>query len=91
MYLFPKIHERLSNVPVRPVISNCGTPTGKVSGFLNFQLKPVMQISKSYIKDSGDFIRKIKNIQYIRSNGILVTEDAVQFPTILDLDPLKIF
>ena len=30
LYLLPKIHKRLENVPVRPVISNCGTPTEKV-------------------------------------------------------------
>ena len=27
LYLLPKIHKRLFNVPGRPVISNCGTPT----------------------------------------------------------------
>ena len=31
LYLLPKIHKRLKNVPGRPVISNCGTPTEKVS------------------------------------------------------------
>ena len=35
MYLLPKIHKRLYNVPGRPVISNCGTPTEKVSKFTN--------------------------------------------------------
>ena len=29
MYLLPKIHKRLSDVPGRPVISNCGMPTEK--------------------------------------------------------------
>ena len=33
-----------------------------------------MQSSKSYTKDSGDFIRKIKDIHYI---PILVTADVV--------------
>ena len=42
--------------------SNCGTPTGKISEFLDRQLKPIMQKSWSYIKDSDDFIRKIKNL-----------------------------
>ena len=60
MCLLPKIHKRLSNVPSRPVTSNCGTPTEKVSEFLGFQLKTVMQSSKSYIKDSGDFIKKLR-------------------------------
>lgn len=36
LYLLPKIHKRLSNVPGRPVISNCGTPTEKVSGVFGF-------------------------------------------------------
>ena len=36
-----------------------------------------MQSSKSYIKDSRDFIRKIKDIHYIPSNPILVTADVV--------------
>ena len=33
LYLLPKIHKRLENVPGRPVISNCGTPTEKVPEF----------------------------------------------------------
>ena len=56
VYSLPEIHKRLSNVPGRPVISNCGTPTEKVSEFLDFQLKSVMQSSKPYIKDSGDSV-----------------------------------
>ena len=42
-----------------------------------------MQISKLYIIDKEIFIRKIKNIQFIPSNVILVTADVVdlQFPT----------
>ena len=61
LYLLSKIHKRLSDVPGRSVISNCGTPTEKVSEFLDYQLKPIMQKGKSYIKDSGDFINKISS------------------------------
>ena len=42
MYLLPKIHQRLFNVPGRPVTSNCGSPTEKVSEFLGSHLKGVM-------------------------------------------------
>ena len=35
MYLLPKIHKRLVNVPGRPVISNFGTPTEKASVFID--------------------------------------------------------
>ena len=42
LHLLPKIH-----VPGRPVISYWGTPTEKVSEFLDHDLKPVMQ--KGYL------------------------------------------
>ena len=45
LYFLPKIHKRLSAVPGRPVISNCGTPTEKVSEYLDYILKPIMQDS----------------------------------------------
>ena len=47
LYLLPKILKRLENVSGRPVISNCSIPTEKVSEFLDSQLKPVMQSSRS--------------------------------------------
>ena len=43
LYLLPKIHKRLSEVPGRPVISNCGTPMEKVSESLDSELKSVTQ------------------------------------------------
>ena len=75
--LLPKIYKRLHNVPGRPVISNCDTPTEKISEFLDRQRKPIMKKSWSYIKDSGDFIRKIKNLTDISVGTILVTADVV--------------
>ena len=74
-YMF--CHKRLSNVPGRPVISNCGTPTEKASEFLDFYLKPLMQNGWSYLRDSGDFIDKIKRIEKITEGPFLVTVDVV--------------
>ena len=59
LYLLPKIHKNVLNVPGQPVICNCGTPKEKASEFLDSHLKTVMQESWSYIKDSTDFIKKI--------------------------------
>ena len=43
-----------------------------------------MQESWSYIKDSGDFLKKIKNIGKISEGAILVTADVVGlYPNIL--------
>ena len=73
----------MHDVPARPVISNCGTPTEKISEFLDGQLKPIIHKSWYYIKDSGDFIRKIKNLADIPEGAILVTADAVSlYPSI---------
>ena len=77
MYLLHKIHKRLYDVPGRPVISNCGRPTEKASECLDNQLKEVMQNGWSYIKDSNNFIKKIKHLKNIPDNAILVTADVV--------------
>ena len=77
LYLLPKIHKRLHNVPGRPVISNCGTPTEKASEFLDYHLKPIMQKGRSYIKNSGDFINKIKSLQNIPGGAILAAADVI--------------
>ena len=58
LYLLPKIHKRLSNVPGRPIISNFGVPTEKVSEYLDSDMQPIMRKGWSYIKDSQDFINK---------------------------------
>ena len=60
LYLLPKIHKSLHDVPGRPVISNCGTPTEKISEFLDTQLKPRMQMSWSYIKIQVILSEKLK-------------------------------
>ena len=73
----PKIHKRLSNVPGRRVISICRTPTKKASEFLYYHLKPVMQTSWYYIKDSEDFIEKIKKTSNTPDGANLVTADVV--------------
>ena len=92
----PKIHKRLDSVPGRPVISNYGAPTEKVSEFCDFNLKPVMQKGNSYIKDSTDVMRKRRNteIHSLPNGAILVTVDVVglypNIPHEAGLDALKL-
>ena len=43
LHFLHKIHKRLPNVPGRPVISNCETPTEKESEFLDNHLQPIMR------------------------------------------------
>ena len=78
MCLLPKIYKRLENVPGRSVISNCDTPTEKVSEFLDYRQKPAMQSAKSYIKDTSNFLKKLNELGKLRENAILVTTDVVR-------------
>ena len=77
LYFLPKVHKKLANVPGRPVISNCGTPTEKVSEYRDSLLKPVTQDGWSYIKDTGNFLKKIKRLSKIPEGAKLVTADVV--------------
>ena len=66
IYLLQKINKRLDNVPRRPVISNCGTPTEKPSEFLDPHLQSIMKSGVSYIKDTNDFLFKLKNLKKLK-------------------------
>ena len=76
-YLLPKIHKRLENVPGRPVISNCGFYTENISAFLDFHLQPLTREVKSYIKDTNDFLKKLRSLTDLPSDIILCSVDVV--------------
>ena len=76
-YLLPKIHRGLNNVPGRPVISNCGYYTENISAFLDFHLQPLAQAVKSYIKDTNDFLNKLRSLPKLPDNIILCKVDVV--------------
>ena len=44
-------------------------PTEKVFEFLDYHLKPVMKNGESYMRDSGHFLEKIKNIVNLSENA----------------------
>ena len=77
LYLLARNHKRFFNVPGRPVISNCGTPSEKDCEFLDHCLKPIMQNGLSYIRDSQHFLEKIKTIGSVPKNIILVIAEGL--------------
>ena len=76
-YLLPKIHKRLKKVPGRPVISNSGYFTENISAFLDYHLQPLAKEVKSYIKDTNDFLKKLRNLPDLPNDAILCTIDVV--------------
>ena len=73
------MHKSLSKVPGLLVISNCGMPAEKISEFLDHHLQPLMKQGESYIKDNGDFLEKLKRVEQIPKEAILVTADGLGF------------
>ena len=76
-YLLPKIHKMMYEIPGRPVISNCGFYTENISAFLDHQLKPIAMQVKSYIKDTNDFFRKLRDLPDLPEESIICTVDVV--------------
>ncbi|XP_067026756.1 uncharacterized protein [Acropora muricata] len=74
-YLLPKIQKK--NSPGRPVISGCNTPTEKISAFVDHQLKHLVPQIPSYVKDTNDFLAKLKDMERFPDGAILVTIDVV--------------
>ena len=91
-YLLPEIHKRLENVPGRPVISNCGTATERISEFLNFHIQPLVEGVPSVIKDSTHFLQRLEDLGHIPSTAILCTMDVVGlYPHIPHSEGLEAF
>ena len=76
-YMLPKIHKRLHSVPGRPVISNCSYFTENISAFLDHHLQPLAKKVNSYIKDTNDFLKKLRDLPNLPEDFLLCTVDVV--------------
>ena len=78
MYLLLKIHKRLDNVVDRLVIWNYGTPTEKVSEFLEHNLQTIIKSRVSYIKNTNDFLSILGDLGKVPENAFLVLDDFLR-------------
>ena len=90
LYLLPKIHkdpdkwpqkERMP--PGRPIISDCGSESYKVSEYIDEFLCPLAINHPSYVKDTTDFIDKITSLM-IPADAMLFTMDVESLYTNID-------
>ena len=42
--MLPKIHKSLVEVPGRPVVSISGTPTERISEFVDYHINPIVKV-----------------------------------------------
>ena len=80
-YLLPKIHKGVLPPPGRPIISAIGSPTEKISEFLDFFLQPLLMSIPSYIKDTGHFLHILQQLGPLPQGTLLVTYDVTSLYT----------
>jgi hypothetical protein len=78
----PKIHK--PDVPLRPIISFCGSSTYNLAKELSKRLRPLTLKSTHMLKNSKDFIDKIKNLQ-IDQDEIMASFDVKSIFTCIPL------
>ncbi|CAB4014607.1 Hypothetical predicted protein [Paramuricea clavata] len=76
-YLLPKIHKSLVDVPGRPVVSNCGTPTERISEFVDYHINPIVKVLPTVLSDTSDFLRRLDELGHIPEGAIFGTIDLV--------------
>ena len=57
----PKLHK--PNIPMRPIVSFCGSPTYQLSKYLTNVLKPLTDESTHKLQSTENFIDAIKTIK----------------------------
>ena len=78
LYLLPKIHKK--NIPGRPIIAACQSPTERISAFVDFHLKDLAKIQPSYLRDTKDFLNKLNKLK-ATTESIIVTADVTSLYT----------
>ena len=61
LYGLPKLHK--PNIPMRPIVSFCGSPTYELSKYLTTVLKPLTNESRHKLQSTENFIDAIKTVQ----------------------------
>ena len=74
LYLLPKLHK--VGIPGRPIVASNGSPTENISRFVDYYLQPLTVCIPSYIRDTTDFLNKLRELPPLPSGSLLVTLDV---------------
>jgi len=61
LYGLPKLHK--PRIPMRPIVSFCGSPTYQLSKYLTTILQPLTDKSRCKLQSTENFIDTIKTVQ----------------------------
>lgn len=98
-YALPKVHKNpdawflAHRIPKsRPIVSDCGSHTERISQFIEAHLTPYSIIHPSYVKNTYDFLDKIKTAN-ISENTLLISLDVdnlfTNIPNDLGIEAVK--
>ena len=82
-YGLPKIHK--PSVPLRPIVSSIGNITCGLSKYLTQILSPLMGKGPHFIKNSADFVKKIKDLE-IPPGRCMISYDVTALFTSIPVD-----
>ena len=84
-YGLPKIHKTFTHFPpLRPIVSGFNSCTSRLSEYLDTFLKYQAKKGKSYLRNTKDFLCKLRCIKSLPENAILVTMDVISLYTNID-------
>jgi hypothetical protein len=90
-YVLPKIHKPRQRWPQpdrmpegRPIVSDTGSESYRVSKFIDHHIRPLSTDHPSYVKDTYDFVAKIR-LQQVPKDAFLVTGDVTALYTNMDI------
>ncbi|XP_075462923.1 uncharacterized protein LOC142498600 [Ascaphus truei] len=84
-YHLPKVHKTLVDPPGRPIISSIGSLGDGLSKYIDQYLQPFVKNLPSFLLDSGDLIRKLKNVKW-NPQFIWVTMDVTSLYSVIRHD-----
>ncbi|CAJ0958904.1 unnamed protein product [Ranitomeya imitator] len=85
-YVLPKIHKSLVNPPGRPIVASTDSILSPLSILLEKVLTPLVKTTRSFLLDTGHFIRVIKDLGTIPPESWLVTLDVNSLYTSISHD-----
>lgn len=81
-YILPKIHKNLEKPPGRPIMSANNHITERLSEYVDLHLKPHVQKTKAYIKDTNHFIETIKHLDLPKGSRIITYDVTALYTNI---------
>ena len=91
LYILPKIHKPRTSWPHpfmpagRPIISDSASESVRVCEYLDYFLQPLSTLHPSYLKDTYDFISKVRG-QRVKGQWYLITADVESLYTNMKID-----